>query len=277
MSRKNGTLENVFKGNKNGFNYASASIRGIRQYNEDRASVTHWNGNSLYMVLDGHGGSECVNMVKRELPLEFKKMGTFNPSTIRRMIIDFDVNRLNRYKENGTTLTALLVTPSKAYIINLGDCRLVHSRGNTVINRSCDHNPRNRKEANRIKKAGGEHIEYIRIGGSGYGLLMSRSLGDYALKNNPNLKPEEQCISCEPDIYVIKLNDIRQNDTITICSDGLFNGSHSKPFNCSEDIASFVNNNINPTQMCKGIMDRCHNSEQGFDNSVVIVIRVKNI
>lgn len=74
-------------------------------------------------------------------------------------------------------------------------------RGNNVKSKlkvlSIDHKPQLDSEKQRIIKAGGTINQDGRINNN---LNMSRALGDFTYKSNPNLKAPEQIISAMPDI-----------------------------------------------------------------------------
>ena len=55
-----------------------------------------------------------------------------------------------------------------------------------TIKMSKDHKPDDSKEKRRIVNAGG-FVKYKRVNGM---LALSRAFGDFAYKNNPELKPE---------------------------------------------------------------------------------------
>lgn len=61
---------------------------------------------------------------------------------------------------------------------------------------SYDHKPNDEKELTRIKNAGGDVIEG-RVNGN---LNLSRALGDFEYKSNPNKGEDEQLIISRPDI-----------------------------------------------------------------------------
>jgi len=66
------------------------------------------------------------------------------------------------------------------YVSNVGDSRVVLCIGNNSVQLSQDHNPTNPQETKRIRNAGG-YISHKRVNGF---LNLSRSLGDYSLKEN---------------------------------------------------------------------------------------------
>ena len=81
---------------------------------------------------------------------------------------------------------------------------------------SKDHKPDLEEEKARINKAGG----YVNEGRINDNLNLSRAIGDLEYKKNPNLKPEEQIISAEPDIEVRDLNG--KEDFLLIGCDGIW-------------------------------------------------------
>lgn len=80
-----------------------------------------------------------------------------------------------------------------------------------------DHKPTNELERERVLKAGGKVTEEGRIDGN---LNLSRSLGDLDYKNNPDLPPEEQKITANPDI---KIETLQENDEFMVqACDGIW-------------------------------------------------------
>lgn len=80
---------------------------------------------------------------------------------------------------------------------------------------SHDHKPDNPDELARIKKAGGK-VTDGRVNGN---INLSRALGDFEYKGNSNLKPEEQMVTCKPDILKRSLNGVNY---IVMGCDGIF-------------------------------------------------------
>lgn len=96
----------------------------------------------------------------------------------------------------GCTANVVLIKGDEIYCANAGDSRCVLANGGNAIDLSDDHKPENEIEKNRIIKAGSEIVEG-RVDGN---LNLSRSLGDLKHKQKPGLTPEEQPITCAPDI-----------------------------------------------------------------------------
>lgn len=102
----------------------------------------------------------------------------------------------------GTTACVVLVTKDKIYCSNSGDSRAVLCRDGKAIALSYDHKPQNTEETARIEKSG-HFVEDDRVDGN---LALSRAIGDFQYKDKPSLKPEDQAVSCNPDITVHERN-----------------------------------------------------------------------
>lgn len=102
----------------------------------------------------------------------------------------------------GCTANVVLIKRDEIYCSNAGDSRCVLANNGTAIDLSDDHKPENEIEKRRIIKAGSEIVEG-RVDGN---LNLSRSLGDLKHKQKPGLTPEEQPITCAPDISRRTLN-----------------------------------------------------------------------
>ena len=82
--------------------------------------------------------------------------------------------------EIGCTANVVLLTPTRIFCASIGDSRSMLIRKDTFEVLSQDHKPTNPYEKNRIKKAGGR----VTNGRINNGLNISRSFGDFAVKNN---------------------------------------------------------------------------------------------
>lgn len=98
----------------------------------------------------------------------------------------------------GCTANVILLVGKTLYCANAGDARSVIWCENESVALSKDHKPEDFTERERITKAGGT-IMMGRVNGN---LNLSRALGDFEYKQDSSIKPEEQLISCEPDIVV---------------------------------------------------------------------------
>ena len=92
------------------------------------------------------------------------------------------------------------MTPNQIYCANSGDSRAVLKSGKRAIALSSDHKPYDKAELRRIKKAG-HTVDMQRVDGD---LALSRAFGDFNYKDKPKLKPQQQAVTCFPDILVRK-------------------------------------------------------------------------
>ena len=79
-----------------------------------------------------------------------------------------------------------------------------------------DHKPTDKEERDRVRAAGG-HIRDNRLEGI---MAVSRSLGDYAFKNQKELSQAEQMVSPLPDVREVELDD--DIDFLVLATDGLW-------------------------------------------------------
>ncbi|XP_039517161.1 protein phosphatase 1L isoform X2 [Pimephales promelas] len=231
-------------------NVAVYSIQGRRDHMEDRFEVltdlVNRSHPSIFAIFDGHGGevrSWCAHLhvflwsvsqaaadyVKAHLPESLKQQlqayerekkdsSLSHPSILEQRILAVDRDMVEKFSashdEAGTTCLVALLSDRELTVANVGDSRgvLCDKDGNAVA-LSHDHKPYQLKERKRIKRAGG----FISFNGSWrvQGILaMSRSLGDYPLKNLNVVIPD-------PDILTFDLDKL-QPEFMILASDGLW-------------------------------------------------------
>ena len=116
----------------------------------------------------------------------------------------------------GCTANVMLIKGDTMYVANAGDSRAVLAVKGVAKELSFDHKPDNEIEKERINKAGSTVVEG-RVDGN---LNLSRSLGDLKYKRQKHLKPEEQPITCYPDIKEEKITE--DCDFVVIACDGIW-------------------------------------------------------
>ncbi|NWT52960.1 PPM1L phosphatase, partial [Erythrocercus mccallii] len=227
-------------------NVAVYSIQGRRDHMEDRFEVitdlvnkTH---PSIFGIFDGHGGEakaltrlpllapqSAAEYVKARLPEVLKQhLQDYEKdkehsvlsyqSILEQQILSIDREMLEKlalaYDEAGTTCLIALLSDKELTVANVGDSRgVLCDKDGNAIPLSHDHKPYQLKERKRIKRAGG----FISFNGSWrvQGILaMSRSLGDYPLKNLNVVIPD-------PDILSFDLDKL-QPEFMILASDGLW-------------------------------------------------------
>jgi protein phosphatase PTC2/3 len=137
----------------------------------------------------------------------------------------------------GCTAVSAIITPDKIYVGNSGDSRCIVGvkDGGAIkaVALSEDHKPDNAGEKARIEKAGG-FVEENRVKGI---LNLSRSLGDLEYKQDPNLKPEDQMITCVPEIKTYDMSS--EVEFVFLACDGIWD--------CltNQQAAEFIHERIN--------------------------------
>uniref|UniRef100_A0A3Q0SCX9 Protein phosphatase 1L n=1 Tax=Amphilophus citrinellus TaxID=61819 RepID=A0A3Q0SCX9_AMPCI len=211
-------------------NVAVYSIQGRRDHMEDRfevlTDIVNKSHPSIFGIFDGHGGEAAAEFAKTHLPealrqqlLTYEREKDLSyPSILEQQILTVDKEMLDKlsaaYNEAGTTCLLALLSDKELTVANVGDSRgVLCDKDGNAIPLSHDHKPYQLKERKRIKKAGG----FISFNGSWrvQGILaMSRSLGDYPLKNLNVVIPD-------PDIMSFDLNKL-QPEFMILASDGLW-------------------------------------------------------
>jgi len=97
---------------------------------------------------------------------------------------------------SGCTSVTAMITPTHIICANAGDSRCCMGQAGTFYPMSEDHKPYDALERERIEAAGGT-VQWKRVDGD---LAVSRALGDFQYKQRSDLPPEQQKVSCEPDI-----------------------------------------------------------------------------
>eukprot|EP00929_Paragymnodinium_shiwhaense_P056742 TRINITY_DN28403_c0_g2_i1.p1 TRINITY_DN28403_c0_g2~~TRINITY_DN28403_c0_g2_i1.p1 ORF type:complete len:466 (+),score=87.05 TRINITY_DN28403_c0_g2_i1:96-1493(+) len=114
--------------------------------------------------------------------------------------------------------------PRRLTVANCGDSRAVLCReGGRALELSEDHKPELPRESARIRSAGGS-VEMVhpspchRV--DGWGLNLSRALGDFHYKARPDLSVAQQKVTAVPEIKTLELED--KDEFILLGCDGVF-------------------------------------------------------
>jgi len=222
-------------------------MQGFRVEMEDALTLALSMGKNhpemgFFGVYDGHGGSKASKYLETAMVDAVSKLkDPTNVDELKKACLAVDAEFLKRVdeREDGSTCVFSIVTPNEkkkgTYTItsvNIGDSRalLLHADG-TVEALTEDHKPQNEEEMDRIQKAGG-HVSSCRVDGQ---LALSRAMGDWNYKDNPNLKPIEQKVIPVPDVTSVQAKD---GDTLLICCDGLFEQM------TNEEVGTYVHKNL---------------------------------
>ncbi|KIM75547.1 hypothetical protein PILCRDRAFT_98887 [Piloderma croceum F 1598] len=271
--------------------YSTTAMQGWRVTMEDAhvAELSLDKGvetsNAFFAVYNGHSGVVCGAMSK------------FSGTNVHKRLMSEGAYHEERYEEalksaflgtdedwcanppvandpSGCTAVAALVTgDGKIFVANAGDSRLVISVKGKAKPLSLDHKPSNKNDAARIKAAGG-YVEYTRVNGR---LGLSRALGDFDLKKNPSLSPEEQIITADPDMTI---HDIAEEDEfLVLACDGIWECLSS------QEVVDFIRLKVSKgnelPKISKMLCDYClapdtEPPSNGCDNMMVLIIAILN-
>lgn len=117
----------------------------------------------------------------------------------------------------GCTSNVLMITNNLLICANAGDSRCVLGEQGRAIPLSVDHKPTQKRERERIYKAGSTINVEGRIDGN---LNLSRAIGDIAHKKNARLQLHEQAITSLPDIKVHQITS--KTDFAIMGCDGIW-------------------------------------------------------
>jgi protein phosphatase 1G len=211
-------------------------------------------GDSLFGVFDGHGGSAVARFCSENFPTVLMRDEQFIAGDVKEglrrtylrldeMLLDpSNVAILKKYAKRshssggdtppavverrsathpasntGCTAVVVHVSGTKLTVANSGDSRAVLCQNGEAVDLTIDHKVTLESERDRISAAGGVVLNG-RVNGS---LNLTRALGDLAFKGDSNLKPEDQVITANPDVFEIDL-DPETCDFLIIACDGLF-------------------------------------------------------
>ena len=192
----------------------------------------------LLAVLDGHAGQGAAQYISRHL-LEFIRqteqfqqyrsldtsartldgaVDVLSAALVQAYVdIDAAYREFSQRDNSGCTAVCALITPSHILCANVGDSRcVVGTSDGKVIAMSEDHKPTLKDENARITNAGG----FVLIGRVNGELAMSRAMGDYQYKQNAELGPADQMVSCFPDISVHCRSET--DDLLILACDGVW-------------------------------------------------------
>ncbi|KAI8639641.1 phosphatase 2C-like domain-containing protein [Parasitella parasitica] len=237
---------------------------------------------SFFGVFDGHGGSTIAQYTGQKLHEKVAENKHFESKeygkALKEAFLELDNCLTNdpnfAYDPSGcTAVVALLTDDNHIFVANAGDSRCIISINGVAKPLSEDHKPTGNVEMERITKAGG-FVEFGRVNGN---LALSRAIGDFEFKQNEQLPPEKQAVTCDPDITD---REITNNDEfLVLACDGIWDCMSN------QDVVDYVRSKIAEDktlkEICESIMDNCLADDQttnglGYDNMSVIIVAILN-
>eukprot|EP00457_Paulinella_chromatophora_P005104 gb/GEZN01005118.1/.p1 GENE.gb/GEZN01005118.1/~~gb/GEZN01005118.1/.p1 ORF type:complete len:507 (-),score=112.69 gb/GEZN01005118.1/:189-1709(-) len=159
---------------------------------------------------------------------------------------------------------------------NVGDSRCVlgHEGTGEALALSKDHKPNQKKEARRIKNAGGEVKTQkegpARVDGM---IAVCRAFGDFAFKNNQKLPADEQKLIAVPDLKVVETNDSRH--FLFLGCDGVFDVMSN------QEVVAFIaaalrkqrkSGEVDPAAIMKDLTAHCIQKETKDNVTAMLVL-----
>jgi len=181
---------------------------------------------ALFAVFDGHAGDRAAIFLEAELHKRIAALeNPFDEQQLSECVQKLDADFISTpARDDGSTCTLCVVHPiegqgKKAWEViacNVGDSRSMIIRKDTgeCVSLTEDHKPEDARELARITAAGGT-VSMNRVDGQ---LAMSRAIGDFQYKRNPQLSPEEQKVIAVPEI---KKAIAYEGDHLLVCCDGI--------------------------------------------------------
>jgi serine/threonine protein phosphatase PrpC len=167
------------------FTVKTASSSNGRPYNEDRVISLACKGAIFIIVLDGHGGDMCVNIITGSLEAIIARIFTFLDFSDIQQVLDanrqiyIELAELTKDCESGSCMALAMILPDNTLISShLGDCR-IYVFNHQIMYISQDHDPVS--EAAAVKARGGRVLFHNGPRLSGI-LAVARAFGDKSIK-----------------------------------------------------------------------------------------------
>lgn len=154
-------------------------------------------------------------------------------------------------ERSGTTCVAVLLTPTHILCANAGDSRAILKRHGQVLPLSFDHKPSVTTEKLRITAAKG-HVVGKRIDGD---LAVSRALGDFVHKLNPDVAANAQKVVATPDVVTYPRVPTADEYIVLAC-DGIWDVASNQE--CSDYIQSLLSSGETDLgNICEDCLETC--------------------
>ncbi|CAF3247392.1 unnamed protein product [Rotaria sp. Silwood2] len=257
--------------------FAFGSMQGWRASNEDchkhlipldNNLANNW---AFFSIFDGHNGIDTAKNAAQlidklilesfnEIQSNIDDCNQLN-NIIKNIFIQLDTNLRELVKDHSGSI-AILISPKKIFMINLGDSRgIIISKDGQVLTSTKDHKPSVRKEQERIRRAGGRISkvgnDVLRVESQ---LAMTRALGDYSL--------DKHIITAIPDLIQYERDSLAIY--VIIASDGIWDVMNN------EQVASFVSQRVSNTTLeniISQLFDQCL-KEESSDNMTAYIIKL---
>uniref|UniRef100_A0A7N0TXM0 protein-serine/threonine phosphatase n=1 Tax=Kalanchoe fedtschenkoi TaxID=63787 RepID=A0A7N0TXM0_KALFE len=255
-----------------GVGYCAYSKRGRRGPLEDRYSaidICRDTNQAVFGVFDGHGGAKASEFAAENLNRNIAAAlsGATSEEEMRDAIRDAylitDEEFLKLDVNGGSCCVTAAFKNGNLAVSNVGDCRVVMSRGGVAEALTTDHKASREDERDRIEALGG-YVDDCRgvwrIQGS---LAVSRGVGDRHLKKWIIAEPETTVLKIEPD-----------QEFLILASDGLWDNVSN------QEAVDIVRSYRNGDEDVAGLSSACYRmaelsvSRGCIDDITVLVIQL---
>lgn len=277
------TEKETITGRGNGLEWGCSCMQGWRVEMEDahtcETNVPARPGTSFFAVFDGHGGSFVSKVAARDLlpcvqDTAAYKTGDKSAETLKQALydgilqLDADIRETEEVKDgediSGSTAVMSFITPTHFVIANTGDSRAVLVRGGKVEFGTVDHKPSDPGERSRVEDAGG-FVEMGRVCGN---LAVSRALGDFQYKDNPDMPAQQQKITAAADMTVLTRS--QDDECLILCCDGIWDVMTNEQVH--EFVSAHLKGGYKVGEICERLMDDCLMKNSKDNMSVLIVL-----
>ncbi|KAI8908147.1 phosphatase 2C-like domain-containing protein [Powellomyces hirtus] len=265
--------------------YGASAMQGWRISMEDaHTTILKMDGSktgkhiSFFAVFDGHGGPSVAKYSGQEVHQRIAREDAYANGDYAAALKagflgtdeDLRADASFQHDPSGCTAVACIITDDwRIFVGNAGDSRAVLSANGVVVPLSFDHKPVNPEESERIYNAGG-FVEFGRVNGN---LALSRAIGDFEFKLDPNLPAEKHIVTANPDITERQLLDT--DEFVVVACDGIWDCMSN------QEVVDFVRQKIargvDIPQICEALMDHCLAPDSelggvGCDNMTVVIV-----
>jgi serine/threonine protein phosphatase PrpC len=174
----------------------ASSSPNSRPYNEDRLIILSCREAIFIIILDGHGGDQCVNIITDSLEAIIARIFTFLDFTDIQLLLDAtaqvysELADLTKDCKSGSCMAMAIILPDNTMIAShLGDSR-IYVFNHEIMYISQDHDPISDNEGVRARGGRVSLMNGPRLVG---GLAVARTFGDKDIKG----------VGREPTIHIV--------------------------------------------------------------------------
>jgi serine/threonine protein phosphatase PrpC len=250
---------------------------------------------SVFYVIDGHGGPDLAEMAAEDIPDMLRESEAIKQEQYRTAIedlfesLDGDLKTqskrasmirekhglsplVDKIPTSGLSMVLALISDDEITIANLGECKCyVCYRANLskAVLISGNHTETHTEDESRVKNAGGFFVN-----GKVNGMLpFTRSIGDYAFKNNEASNSQQQLLIPTPSIFTLRKEDMK---TIVLGSCGLWEFPELVMREVTEDDCELGDLKQKTEKMLENLISKDpRGSDKGLQNMAIGVIDLK--